>query len=121
MAREPAPRCAAWGIEMLVAFGSSVDRNGRTGPRDLDLAVTLTGGHALPAVMDALITHLDFEQIDLMDLTRAGIVARAQALGRGELLYEGTLGTFVELQIIALVQHADTQWLRDLELEALTR
>jgi hypothetical protein len=113
--------CQEAGIELLVAFGSATDPEWPVPPRDLDLAVALTDGCDLLQALNVLTTHLDSEQIDLMDLGRAGDVARAQALGRGELLYERTPGTFAERQILVMVQQADTKWLRDLQLEALAR
>jgi hypothetical protein len=113
--------CRETGIELLVAFGSATDPDWPLPPRDLDLAVVLTSHSSLLQVLDALATHLGFERIDLMDLGRAGDVARAQALGRGELLYELTPGTFAEQQILALVKQADTRWLRDLQLAALSQ
>lgn len=113
--------CAEAGIDLLVAFGSATDPRWPVAPRDLDLAVSMTQGSDLLRVIDALTMHLGFDRIDVMDLDRAGTVAGAQALGRGELLYEATRGTFAERQILALVQHADTKWLRDLQLEALAR
>jgi hypothetical protein len=113
--------CQEAGIELLVAFGSATDPDWPVAPRDLDLAVVMTSDSSLLRVIDALVTHLAFEQIDVMDLERAGSVARAQALGRGELLHETAPGTFAEQQILALVQEADTRWMRDLQLEALAR
>lgn len=118
---ELADFCEGVGIELLTAFGSATDPDWPAPPRDLDLAVTMTDDTNLLVVINALMTHLDFEQIDVMDLERAGIVARAQALGRGELLHEATRGTFAERQILAVVQSADTKWMRDLQLEALAR
>jgi hypothetical protein len=113
--------CQDAGIELLVAFGSATRRDWPVPPHDLDLAVVMTGDSNVLGVTDALVTHLAFETIDVMDLDRAGSVARAQALGGGELLYETAPGTFIEQQILALVQQADTKWMRDLQLEALAR
>jgi hypothetical protein len=113
--------CRETGIELLVAFGSATDPEWPLPPRDLDLAVVMNSGSGLLQALDALTTHLGFERIDVMDLGRAGNVARAQALGRGELLCELTPGAFAEQQILALVQQADTKWLRDLQLEALAQ
>lgn len=113
--------CQETGIQLLVAFGSTTDSDWPLPPRDLDLAVVLTNGSGLLQALDKLTTHLGFERIDLLDLSRAGDVARAQALGRGELLYELTPGTFAEQQILALIKQADTRWLRDLQLAALSR
>jgi hypothetical protein len=113
--------CQETGVKLLVAFGSATDADWPLPPRDLDLAVGLTSGSGLLQVLDALTTHLGFERIDLMDLGRASDVARAQALCRGELLYESAPGTFAEQQILAMVTQADTSWLRDLQLAALSR
>jgi hypothetical protein len=113
--------CQEVGIELLVAFGSATNPQWPLPPRDLDLAVVMTGGSGLLHALDLLTTHLGSDRIDVLDLGRAGDVARAQALGRGELLYELAPGTFAEQQILALVQQADTKWLRDLQLEALAR
>lgn len=113
--------CPSWGVELLVAFGSTVAPDWPAPPRDLDLAVVMTGEQDLLQVLDALVVHLNTEQIDLMDLARADEVARVQALGQGHLLYEARRGTFAEMQIQAVVQSADTQWMRDLQLEALAR
>lgn len=118
---ELAAFCRDAGIDLLVAFGSATVPDWPVPPGDLDLAVRLTGERNLLQVLDALVTHLHFERIDLMDLVRADEVARAQALRRGELLHERTDGTFAEQQILALVQHADTSWLREAQLQALTR
>lgn len=111
--------CPQWGIELLIAFGSAADPTWPAPPRDLDLAVVMTREHNLLRVLDSLVRHLDFAHIDLMDLARAGEVARFQALSRGEVLYEASAGTFTEQQIVAIVQHADTRWLREIQLEAL--
>jgi hypothetical protein len=81
----------------------------------------MSGTRNLLQVLDAVVVHLGFEQVDLLDLARARVVGRAQALGRGELLYEAMPGTFAEQQILAFVQHADTRWMRDLELQDLAR
>lgn len=113
--------CEEAGIDLLVAFGSVTDPDWPVAPRDLDLAVILSGDSDLLRATNALMAHLGLEQVDVMDLDRAGSVARAQALRRGELLYEATPGTFAERQILALAQHADTRWLRDLQLDALAR
>lgn len=118
---ELAQLCNGAGIELLVAFGSATDVDWPVAPRDLDLAVAMTADSDLLRVIDAFVVHLGFERIDVMDLRRAGGVALAQALGRGELLFEATPGMFAEKQILALVRQADTKWMRDLQLEALAR
>ena len=56
-----------------------------------------------------------------MDLNRANVVARLEALREGETLFERRAGEHNERLVQALALFWDTQWLRDLELEALTR
>jgi predicted nucleotidyltransferase len=113
--------CRDNGVTLLVAFGSTVNPDWPAAPRDLDLAVVLKDRRSLLEVLDAFVTHLGLEQIDVMDLGRANEVARFNALARGELLFEATRGAFAEAQIAAVVRYADTQWLRDVELAALAR
>ncbi|MDY7102458.1 MAG: hypothetical protein S0880_14850 [Actinomycetota bacterium] len=113
--------CADLGITLLVAFGSATDPDWSAPPNDLDLAVVMTGDAGLLDVVNGLTSHLACDALDVMDLGRADTVARAEALRRGVLLHESAPGTFAEMQILAVVQHADTQWMRDLQLEALAR
>lgn len=113
--------CRETGIELLVAFGSATDPHWPAPPGDLDLAVILADGCDLLQAVNALTAHLGSEQVDVMDLGRASDVARAQAFSSGELLYERDAGTFAEQQILAIVQQADTEWLRTLQLDALAR
>jgi Polymerase beta, Nucleotidyltransferase len=113
--------CRDIGVDLLVAFGSAVNPAWPVPPRDLDLAVLMSGEVDVLTVINELVDHLRTAQIDLMDLSRADEVARAEALGRGELLYEATPGTFAEHQMFALAQAADTAWLRKIELEMLAR
>src|SRR5262245_24801576 len=94
--------CRELGIELLVAFGSAAKPTWPLPPRDLDLAVLMTGSVDLLIVLNGLVDHLRFDQVDVMDLWRAGEVARAQALGSGELLFEEAPGTFAEQQVFAI-------------------
>jgi hypothetical protein len=113
--------CREIGVELLVAFGSAVNPAWPVPPRDLDLAVLMTAPANVLTVINDLMDHLRLDQIDLMDLSRAGEVARAEALGRGELLYEATPGTFAERQVFAVAQTIDTEWLRAIQLRAMAR
>lgn len=113
--------CSDHGIDLLVAFGSAVDPVPSAPPRDLDLAVYLAPGRHLLDVIQALSARTGLAQLDVLDLARAGSVARVEALGQGELLAEQTPGVFAEAQIHAVLEHADTAWIRDLQLQALAR
>jgi hypothetical protein len=113
--------CRDIGVDLLVAFGSAVNPTWPVPPRDLDLAVLMVPPSNVLTVINDLIDHLRLDEIDLMDLARAGEVARAEALGRGELLYEATRGIFAEHQMFALAQAADSKWLRAIQLQAMAR
>lgn len=112
--------CREQGITLLVAFGSAVDPE-HTHPRDLDLAVLLDPGRDFVAVVADMMRWLRSDDIDVMDLARADVVARYESLAGGELLYERDSATFDELEIAAVLRMADTKWLRDLRLRALAR
>lgn len=107
------------GLRLVVAFGSAV--RDEAPPRDLDLAVEPSGGVDLLRLHADLSSLADTEDLDVLDLSRAGIVARAEALGGGEPLHEAEPGRFAEAQVTALAQLWDTRWLRDVELRTLAR
>lgn len=111
--------CRAHGLRLLVVFGSAADPATAGSAGDLDLAFWPRDGVDLLRLHDDLHALTGFDGIDLLDLSRAGVVARAQALGRGWPLYEAEAHLFAEEQVTALVRRLDTQWLRDLELDVL--
>lgn len=106
-------------VQLLVVFGSAVD--GSAAPQDLDLAVGHRGELDVLALAEDLYALIGYEGLDLMDLRRAGTVARGESLGHGRLLWESADGLFAEAQMIALATMWDTRWLRDLELAQLAR
>lgn len=105
------------GVDLLVVFGSVLRDDGS--PGDLDLAVGHDGRADLMAMMTDLYHVTQFEHFDLLDLARAGIVSRGEALGDGRLLWERQDGAFAERQVVALATMWDTRWLRDIELRQL--
>ncbi len=105
------------GIDLLAVFGSVLDPTAQ--PADLDLAVDHHGQADLTALLEDLYRLTGYERFDLLDLVRAGIVARGVALGDARLLYESETGHFAERQVAALALLWDTRWLRDLELSQL--
>ncbi|WP_314174931.1 hypothetical protein [Streptomyces winkii] len=114
--------CHDYGVELLVAFGSAV-REG-TQPRNLDIAVLFRRDLPKPDVLgflDALGVLADTTAIDLMDLGRAGPVARERALVGGLTLAELTPGTFARERMHAITERMDTDWLRRLDLELMAR
>lgn len=109
------------GVTLVTVFGSAVDP-GRVGePHDLDVAVLRAAQTSLLDVVNDLLAMLRYDGLDVLDLLRAGPVAREQALVYGELLYERPVGLAARLQMAATTQRMDTAWLRRLQLDALAR
>lgn len=109
----------AHGLRLLVAFGSAA--RDEPSPRDVDLAFAAERGATVDpvALLGALTDLTGTEALDLLDLDRAGTVARARALGRCVPLFESRHGEFAREQLRALMQFADTGWLRDAQLRSL--
>lgn len=114
--------CARHRVELLVAFGSAVTAdNGDGAPRDLDVAVLFAedADTDLVAFVHALQQVLQFDDVDVLDLGGAGIVARDQALRTARPVFERQPGTFATRQMAAMTMRMDTAWLRRLQLELL--
>jgi predicted nucleotidyltransferase len=109
--------CAAHGIRLLVAFGSAVQPDASE-PRDLDVAVLLQPGADLVAVVTALVALLSCDEVDVMDLAAADLVARGAALA-GEPLFEDEPGLYARRQMATLPLLVETAWIRRLQLEQL--
>ncbi|HVE95388.1 MAG TPA: nucleotidyltransferase domain-containing protein [Pseudonocardiaceae bacterium] len=103
-------------LSLVVMFGSA--SRGQPDARDLDVAVgsrTRTGLDVL-AVICALMDLVDSDRVDLLDLDRAGPVARQHALVPGVPLYEYRPGEFARQQMRASGQRLGTEWMRRLDL-----
>jgi predicted nucleotidyltransferase len=111
--------CQRLGLDLVVVFGSAVDRLPDTTPRDLDIAVLPSPGTDLVAVVTALIDLLHLDAVDVLDLASAGVLARARALGDGEPLYESEPGLYAREQFRAVPLAMESGWLTDLELDLL--
>lgn len=114
--------CDAHGIDLLVAFGSAVDARTFPEPRDLDLAVGATprtGPWGWTELTSVLISLLHCDAVDVLDLSRASVLARAEALGDGEPLYERTPGLFAREQMRAVGLRMELGWLERLRLDLL--
>lgn len=118
---ELAELCLRHSIRLLVAFGSAVRED--TQPRDLDIAVDFEQGAAPDTLrlIDDLVRLTGTESIDLMDLRRAGPVAREQALVATLPLHESRPGTFARAQMAAISHRMETAWMRQLDLELMAR
>jgi Polymerase beta, Nucleotidyltransferase len=112
--------CERYRVELLVAFGSATLQGRR--PNDLDLAVLF--GAERPdtlGLLDDLSSIAGTSRLDLMDLRVAGPVARERALLRAVRLFEANRGTLTRMQMAAMTERMDTEWLRRLDLELMAR
>ena len=111
--------CEHHDLDLLVVHGSVVDPG--ADPADLDVAVWPRPGGTfdLPGFVVDLSALAHTNAVDVMDLSRAGVVARGLALGRCEPLYESVRGLFARRQMAALPPLADTAWIRDLGLQVM--
>lgn len=110
--------CAGHQVGLMVAFGSTV--HGSAEPDDLDLAVRFTSRPGdLLGLIDALVELTGFDEVDVLDLSRAGPVAKERSLDQGELLFEAERGSFAEAHIAAVLERMDTAWMRAAELRML--
>ena len=107
------------GLSLVVVFGS-VARDADD-PHDLDVAVSGDGVRPLDpvAVVNALMALTDIDDVDLLDLDRAGVVARQHALVGGIPLYEHPAGEFGREQMRASGERLSTEWMRRRHLERL--
>ncbi len=113
--------CRRIGIRLLVVFGSVVDPERAAGARDLDVAVLLDDQAEadLVTVTNLLVDLVHIDEVDVLDLGRAGPVAQEQALVGTAPLYEDEPGLYAAMRDRAMVRRMDTEWLRRLDLELM--
>ena len=114
--------CDAQGIDLVVAFGSAVDPGWPAPPRDLDLAVLAvepSSDWGWAGLVSAFMELLHYDDVDVLNLRTAGVLARAEALGNGLPLYERRPGLFAQEQMRAVGQRMESGWLTRLQLETL--
>jgi predicted nucleotidyltransferase len=106
-------------LTLVAVFGSVVDDPANA--KDIDIAVAPRRGTSLDllAVINDLMWLTGSDDVDLLDLGRAGPVARQHALTYGELLYESEPSLFAREQIRATMERMDTDWMRDLDLRLM--
>ena len=111
--------CARHHVDLLLVHGSVLDPEASAADLDVALWPPPDGNFDLLAFLTDLIDVVRYGEVDVMDLSRAGVVARGLALGLGEPLYERTGGLFARRQMAALPRLADTAWIRDLGLATM--
>jgi predicted nucleotidyltransferase len=106
-------------LTLVTVFGSAVDDPANA--KDIDIAVMPRWGTSLDilAVINDFMLLTNSDDVDLLDLGRAGPVAREQALTYCEVLYESDPGVFAEAQLRATMERLDTDWLRQLGLRLM--
>ena len=111
--------CERHEVEVLTLHGSVA--RGEPDPRDVDLAVAFrTDRPDLVGLVVSLVDLLGTDDVDVMDLARAGVIARARGLAHGaEPLYEATAGAFARLQMAAMALEMDFAPLRQAQLRLL--
>jgi hypothetical protein len=109
--------CTRRGVRLLTAFGSAV--RDEQGPGDLDLGHVMTDSTDVLALHEDLVQLSGTERIDLLDLRRAGPVARERALVGAVLLYEQEPGSFTRAQMGSMTQRMETDRLRRIDLELM--
>ncbi|WP_298806523.1 hypothetical protein [uncultured Pseudokineococcus sp.] len=117
--------CRRHDVDLFSAFSSAVRASradvGGPAPRDLDVAIRFgSPGGDLVGVVTELVELLHWDAVDVMDLARAGVVARSRALGPGaEPLFEAAPGRYALAQMAALTTEMETERMRRRDLELL--
>ena len=111
--------CSELQVEVLTLHGSVA--RGEADPHDIDLAVRFVDGAGdTVALVNELIDLLRTDALDVMDLGRASVTARARGLAHGaEPLFEATPGAYARAQMAALGLQMDFAPLRAAQLRML--
>jgi len=112
--------CRRHAVRVLSLFGSAAAP--MPAPRDLDVAVGFELGTRgdVVAFGNDLMDFLGLDELDVMDLGRASIVARARALGPGAVaVFESEAGAFARAQMVALGMELETAHLRQFQLRLM--
>ncbi len=113
--------CERTDAQLLLLFGSA--RRLDADPNDVDLAVRFEqpASHDVLGLLEQLYRLTGYEGFDVLDLGRAGPLARERALVGAHVLYEATAGRFASEQIAAIMERLDTDGMRRAELALMSR
>jgi predicted nucleotidyltransferase len=106
-------------LTLVTVFGSVVDDPANA--KDIDIAVAPRRGTSLDllAVINDLMWLTGSDDVDLLDLGRAGPVARQHALTHCIPLYESEPGEFARAQLRANMDRMDTERFREHDLRLM--
>lgn len=112
--------CEEYGIDLVTLFGSA--QHGRD-PQDIDVAVGFRHGaeRDVLGIIGALADLVPGDHLDVMDLDRAGPVARVEALVASRILYEADADVFTRREMQALGEYLDTAYLREALIREMAR
>jgi predicted nucleotidyltransferase len=117
---ELAELCVRTDVQLMVLFGSAARTP--SSAADVDLAVSFGSGTGDQLqLLEELYRLTGYEGFDILDLDRAGAVARERALVGARLLHQARSGDFAERQIAAIMERMDTDEMRRVELELMAR
>lgn len=113
--------CRRHGIDLMVLFGSLA--RGESDPADVDVAIAAGPQIRLDLLrlLQDLYELTEYEDFDVIDLDRAGPIAKERALVGARVLYQGSPGAFANRQIAAVLERIDTADMRLIELELMAR
>ena len=112
--------CASHHIRVLTVYGSAARGEGVA--RDLDIGVITEGADLDVVTLTADLMDLTgTDRVDLAHLNRAGPVLKERALVGSIGLYERDVGALATSQAAAIGERIDTDPMRRLDLELLSR
>ncbi len=113
--------CIDRSVRVLTVFGSA--SRGEPTARDLDVAVISEPGAPfdLVALVNDLVDLTGVQAVDLAHLNRAGPLLRERALVGSVALFESAEGRFAAAQTAAIGERIETDAMRRLDLDLLTR
>jgi predicted nucleotidyltransferase len=115
--------CERFGLDLVSVFGSSLDPDVGE-PGDLDVAIRFEDPSSADVVgaVGALAELVGSDQVDVMVLNGAGVVARSRALRpQAKGLFEKRPGLYALAQMAALAEEMETAPMRRRDLELLAR
>lgn len=105
----------AYGLNLVVLFGSAARPADTEAPGDLDLAVLAPEPVDAVALTNAFIRSLGVQGVDLVDLSRTDPLLMELAARDGLPLFEAEPGVFARFASLAARRYADTRKFREME------